>query len=194
MGREVFLENWGRHGEAIWDTTRLIVSHPNSNPLTIPPEIDADLTPAGRAFILMLFQRIEKLEARIEELESQLGKLNPQNSSLPPSTAHPHSRPVQNKPQSTKKRGGQPGHPKQMRALVPSEDCEQVIPLRPTACRKCGRALHGCDPLPIRHQVCDTPPILPSFIQYQRHRLRFGRCVSVHGALGFLSAWGLSVV
>ena len=50
----------------------------------------------------------------------------PQNSSLPPSTQHPHAKPPRKKRKSKKRRGGQPGHPKHERPLIPTEDCDDV--------------------------------------------------------------------
>jgi hypothetical protein len=37
--------------------------------ITSPPELDAEMTPAVRAFVRLLLDRIAKLEARVEELE-----------------------------------------------------------------------------------------------------------------------------
>ena len=79
----------------------------------IPPELEAEMTPAVRAFVRALLDRIAKLEARVEELKR--GRKTPQNSSLPPSTQHPHARPQPPKRKSKKKRGGQPGHEKHER-------------------------------------------------------------------------------
>ena len=49
--------------------------------IEIPPEIEAEMTPAVKAFVLAAFG---KLEARIRQLEEQVQKLTPRNSSLPP--------------------------------------------------------------------------------------------------------------
>ena len=49
------------------------------------------------------------------------GQRTPQNSSLPPSTQHPHARPQPPKRRSKKKRGGQAGHEKHERPLIPPE-------------------------------------------------------------------------
>ena len=38
---------------------------PNSIPFEIPPEIEAEMTPAVKAFVLMLMSRIEQLEAQV---------------------------------------------------------------------------------------------------------------------------------
>jgi transposase len=140
------------------------MSSAKPDPLTIPPELDAEMTPAVRVFVLSLLERIRKLEAR-------LGK-NPQNSSLPPSTQHPHARPQPPKRKSKKRRGGQTGHLKHERPLIPSEDCDTVTPLKPTECRRCGEKLKGSDPAPLRHQVWELPEIKPIVTEYQRRRVR----------------------
>ena len=86
--------------------------------LEITEEIIARQPPEARAIIRLLLAEIARLETRIEELER--GRKTPQNSSLPPSTVHPHARPASPKRRSKKKRGGQPGHEKHERALIPS--------------------------------------------------------------------------
>jgi transposase len=134
----------------------------------IPDELAAEMTPAVRAFVEALLDRIDALEAR-------LGK-SPQNSSLPPSMQHPHARPPQKEPRSQRNRGGQSGHSRAERALIPASECTDVIPLRPEQCRRCGTALSGADPAPLRHQVWDLPPIRPVVIEYQRHRLTCAGC------------------
>jgi transposase len=58
-----------------------------------------------------------------------------------------------------------------------------VIPCVPTACRKCGRPLHGTDPEPLRHQVWELPDIQPAVTEYQRHRLVCSCGVSTCGEL-----------
>src|SRR3990172_7518632 len=95
--------------------------------LMIPPELEAEMTPAVRVFVQTLLDEIAGLKARLG--------LNPQNSSLPPSTQHPHARPQPPKRKSKKKRGGQPGHEKHQRPLIPTEECDDVQPLKPAECR-----------------------------------------------------------
>ncbi len=149
--------------------------------IQIPPEIEAEMTPAVKAFVLAAFANFEKriveLGKQIGKLEAKLQKLTPQNSSLPPSTQHPHARPKRPKPTGKKRKpGGQPGHPKNERALIPSEQCDEVLPQFPDACRRCGKELSGIDADPIRHQVTELPVIKPIVTEYQLHRLHCQCC------------------
>jgi transposase len=120
---------------------------------------------------------IRALLARLAELEARLNQ-NPSNSSLPPSSEHPHSKPVRIRPKSLRRSGGQPGHTKHERLLLPTEQCQQVIPCVPRICRRCAAPLSGTDPQPLRHQVWELPEIKPSVTEYQRHRLTC-RCGTV---------------
>lgn len=143
----------------------------------IPAEILAEMTPAVRAFVESLLAQMAKMQAEIDELKSQVKRLTPQNSSVPPSTQHPHARPTPKpKPKSKKKRGGQLGHRRVIRELVPIERCSEVIPLIPEDCRRCGKGLTGKDPEPIRHQVWELPKIEPIIVEYQQHRLTCTGC------------------
>ena len=106
----------------------------------IPPELLAEMTPAVQAFVESLLVQMAEMQARmqaeIDELKAQVKKLTPRNSSVPPSTQHPHARPpAKPKPKSKKTRGGQNGHKRTVRELVPVEKCTEVIPLLPTECR-----------------------------------------------------------
>ena len=140
----------------------------------ITEEIIARQPPEAQAIIRALLAENAELRARIEELERQVKGKTPQNSSLPPSSQHPHARPQPPKRKSKKKRGGQPGHEKHERPLIPTERCAETIPLRPTECRRCGAKLSGNDPEPLRHQVWEVPEIKPIVTEYQqRPRCRF---------------------
>lgn len=133
------------------------------------------IPPEGQAIFLELVQTVERLKERVAELESRLNK-TPQNSSLPPSTQHPHAKPPVGKPKSKRKRGGQPGHEKHQRALVPTERCDAVQTVKPAKCRRCGVKLSGSDPEPLRHQVWEVPEIKPHITEYQQHRLACPCC------------------
>jgi len=139
-------------------------------PAPLPPDVLAALPPSVVALIQWQAEQIARLTARVAELEAKLGK-NPTNSSKPPSSTHPHDKPPAPKPKSERKRGGQPGHDKHERALIPTEQCNEVVPCVPTECRRCGKELTGLDPEPIRHQVWELPEIQPLVTEYQQHRL-----------------------
>lgn len=136
----------------------------------ITPEQLAALPPEVRAVIQAI---IDHYERRIGELTAEIERLKktPRNSSAPPSSEHPHAKPPAAQPKSQRPRGGQPGHEKHERALIPTSQCQQVVPRKPQRCRRCGRKLCGHDPAPLRHQVWDVPPIEPRVSEYQLHRL-----------------------
>ena len=151
----------------------------------VTEEIIARQPPESQAIIRLLLARIAAqeaeiatLKARIEELERQVKGKTPQNSSLPPSTQHPHARPQppKSKSKKRKKRGGQPGHKKHVRPLIPTDECDEVQPLWPTECRRCKAKLTGNDPEPIRHQVYEIPEIKAHVTEYQQHRLTCPCC------------------
>ena len=141
----------------------------------VTEDLIARQPPEAQAIIRLLLARIAELDARVSELEARLNK-TPRNSSLPPSTEHPHAKPAPQKESSGKKQGGQPGHAKYERPLIPVEQCAQVVPAIPEMCRRCGKRLAGCDPEPLRHQVWDIPEIRPLVTEYQLHRLMCPRC------------------
>jgi transposase len=136
----------------------------------ISEELIARQSPEAQTIIRLLL-------AKIAELESRLNK-TPRNSSLPPSSEHPHAKPAPKKPKSGKKPGGQPGHTKHERALIPVEQCVQVVDLLPSTCRRCGEPLAGLDPQPLRHQVWEIPEIQPLVTEYQLHRLTCRGCAT----------------
>ena len=143
----------------------------------LPPETLANLPPTVAEFIRQLLGVIEhqagiinQQQAKIAELEEKLSK-NSNNSSKPPSSDGPAVKPAPSKPASGRKRGGQPGHPKQSRALIPIAECQRVVPCLPAACRNCSKPLAGTDANPLRFQVTELPPVIPVVTEYQRHRL-----------------------
>ena len=143
--------------------------------LPVTPEQIAALPPESQALLQAVIDHYEK---RIADLEAEIARLKktPANSSLPPSTQHPHARPAPQRERSGKKPGGQPGHARHERALIPVEQCTEVIPVVPETCRRCGEPLAGSDPAPLRHQVWELPEIKPLVTEYQRHRLRCPCC------------------
>jgi transposase len=146
----------------------------------IPEKLWAQVPAAAQAAILAA---ITRLEQRIAALEARLGQ-DSTNSSQPPSSDPIHVKRRPPRPPSGKARGGQRGHRRHTRALVPPERLTAVVDCKPTACRGCGRALHGADPEPIRHQVAELPEVRPEVIEYRLHRLACRRCgAASRGAL-----------
>jgi transposase len=138
-----------------------------TDPPPLPQAIWDTLSPDAQAAVGAL---VRSFERRIADLEERLGK-DSTNSSKPPSSDPPSVKRRPPAPASGRKRGGQPGHRRQSRALVPPERLRQVIDCRPPACRCCGQDLHGDDPEPLRHQVAEVPPIEPTVDEYRLHRL-----------------------
>lgn len=101
---------------------------------------------------------------------------NSQNSSQPPSSDGPEQEASKSGTKEGRKRGGQAGHKKHERPLLPIEQVKEVIEVKPSSCRKCGQALSGGDDEPLRHQVTEIPPVEAETIEYQLHRLACPDC------------------
>ena len=128
--------------------------------------------PKPRLSFARLLADNAELKARIEELERRAKGKTPQNSSLPPSTQHPHARPQPPRRKSKKKRGGQPGHKKHERPLIPIDQSDDVQTLRPNECRRCGAKLAGNDPEPLLSKLILLTS-QPPHCSLGRERLRF---------------------
>ena len=134
-------------------------------PPPLPPDLFDALPPAVRAYI-------RYLEARLADLEAKLNQTSA-NSSRPPSSDGPHVKPAPPKTPSGKRRGGQPGHPKHERVILPPD---RVIDHKPTRCRRCAAALTGDDPHPTVDQVFDLPERLRHVTHHRRHTLACPCC------------------
>src|SRR5688572_12822618 len=99
----------------------------------LPPDIWAATGVAAQALILTLHELIR-------ELEAQPGQ-NSLNCSRPPSTDPPHAPPWPKGPPTGRKRGGQPGHRANVRALLPVEQADEVVVVLPERCQHCGLPL-----------------------------------------------------
>ena len=150
--------------------------------VAVPEDLIARQTPEVQQILRALLDQVRSQQEQIRSLQEQVAELRsrlhvtPDNSSRPPSSAHPHAKPAPKRLQGKRKPGGQQGHPRHSRALIPSAECDQVIPLKPPACRRCGQPLQGDDPQPLRHQVYEIPEIKPVVTEYQRHRLSCPCC------------------
>ena len=118
-------------------------------------------------------ERIRVLEADNAELRAEnaafrdrLG-LSSRNSSKPPSSDPPNvERPT--KPPTGRKPGGQPGHPRHERRILPPDEIVAAIPER---CELCGVQLVGKDPDPFVHQVIEVPTVTAKVTNYELHSL-----------------------
>jgi transposase len=147
-------------------------------PPPIPDDLWEKVPPEAQAAIQAV---IRSFERRIAAWEERLGR-NSTNSSRPPSSDPPSVKRRPPAAPSGKRRGGQPGHPRRCRPLVPPEQLRQVVDVKPPACRCCGHELRGVDPDPKRHQVAELPPIRPVVDEYRLHRLACPRCGTTTGA------------
>ena len=158
MGGEIDLVGFGEFGHTNGMSQR-------ATDRRIPPELESEMSPAVRAFVGSLLDKIDRLETVIDGLRK-----TPENSSLPPSSQHPHAKPPRRREKTKRRRGGQPGHRKHERTLIPTEQCDSVVAIRPSACRRCGKKLPKSDKPPLRHQVWEVPEIKPSVTEYQLYR------------------------
>jgi transposase len=141
-----------------------------------PPELWEQTPLAIREYLRTLEARVAELEATVQRLLERLQQ-DSHNSSRPPSSDPPQVlRKRARRGPSGRTRGGQPGHPGQTRALVPSEEVDTIVPVKPQQCHRCQHPLQGEDPQPHRHQVTEVPPVKPLVTEYQLHRLSCPAC------------------
>jgi transposase len=149
---------------------------------TDPQQRIAELEAANRGLQVELddaLATVAQQQVQIHQLQQELAaataklNTNSSNSSLPPSSDrfHVKRRPPTSPDQPRKRRGGQPGHLRRQRPLVGPEQVREIIPCKPTTCRRCGKPLAGNDPAPWRHQVAELPVVVPDIVEYQLHRL-----------------------
>jgi transposase len=143
-------------------------------------EVWERISPEAQAYIRALEARVATLEGMRQTLQEQLNQTS-RNSSRAPSSDPPQSeRP--HRPRSTRRRGGQPGHPGHTRTLVPVDEVDEVVVIKPEQCTHCQAPLSGEDPKPWRHQVIELPPIKPVVTEYQWHQLVCAACGEVSRA------------
>lgn len=117
--------------------------------------------------------RVAHLEVLVAELRARLGA-NSQNSSKPPSSDRGDARRArQRKKPSGRSRGGQPGHKKATRQMLPPDKVTELLPSR---CRACHAALHGRDTEARRHQGIELPPVKPVVHEWRLHELECSKC------------------
>ena len=146
-------------------------------PAALPRDIWECTPPEAQAYIGALEARVTALVAMVQALQEQLHQTS-RNSSRPPSSDPPLP-PRPHRPRGQHRRGGQPGHPGSTRTLIPVEEVDEVVVLKPEQCTRCHAPVAGDDPAPWRHQVIEMPPIKPVVTEYQWHQLVCPTCGEV---------------
>lgn len=127
-----------------------------------------------RAVVARQQAEIEALQKRVAELEERL-RTSSRNSSKPPSSDGP-SKPKRHGPKRKRGKrnpGGQPGHEKHSRELVPAEQVDKLTVVKPETCERCSEPLVEYHPEPVRHQHVELPPVKP---WVHEHQLCAGWC------------------
>ena len=154
------------------------MSESPSTPLSAPLIDPATLTSLveARTIIARQQEQIAELQHQVEELISKLGGSS-RTSSKPPSSDSPEQRAQrpERKP-SERNRGGQPGHSRHERVLVPPDQVDQVEQYLPDSQCACGGAVAIDWANPYRHQVTDIDPPPPPKVT--EHRFYRGVCQS----------------
>jgi transposase len=118
-----------------------------------PPELWEQTPAAVQGYIRALEARVTALETAVQRLEATVQDLqervqqDSRTSARPPSSDPPQS--ISRRPRrdpSGRRPGGQPGHEGQTRGLIPVEEVDAVIPVKPTRCPHCQHPLCGEEP------------------------------------------------
>ncbi len=119
--------------------------------------------------------RVTTLEALVAKLIEQVNR-NSRNSSKPPSSDGP-AKPKRPKNKSSgRKPGGQPGHDKHERQLVPVDQVDSLTVVKPEHCECCSAVLTEYDLCPTRHQYCELPVTRPLVHEVHQHSGYCARC------------------
>lgn len=153
-----------------------------NGPASIPQRIWDSLSDEARVVIGIVIDGLERqvieLKQQVQDLKARVDQ-NSTNSSKPPSTDPIGLKRKPPTPPSRRPRGGQNGHPRRTRALVPPDRVASITDCKPVECRRCSHPLSGEDAEPRRHQVAELPPIEPVVHEYRLHRLCCPRCKAV---------------
>jgi uncharacterized protein DUF6444 len=129
-----------------------------------------------QAALHALDARVAALEATVQQLREQRQQ-DSRTSSRSPSSDPPQALTKRPRREPTGRRpGGQPGHEGQARGVVPVEEGDVVLPVKPEHCRRCQRPLQGEDAQPQRHQMTEIPTVKPVVTEYQLHQLVCPAC------------------
>ena len=143
-------------------------------PALLLPDIWERTPPEAQTYIRALEARVAALEGLMQALQAQ-HKQTSRHAARPPSS-DPSTHLRSHRPRSKRRRGGQPGHPGSTRTLLPVEEVDTIVVIKPEECMNCQASLAGDDPTPWRHQVREIPPIKPLVTEYQWHQLQCAAC------------------
>ena len=121
---------------------------------------------------------LRTLTTQVQELQARVGQ-TAQNSSKPPSSDPPSAPPTHPRTPRGRKAGAQVGHEGPQRPLVPPDQVDVPIDLRPDSCPHGHTDLAPClpDASPLRRtQVWELPPIIPIVTEYRQHTLCCPQC------------------
>jgi transposase len=148
-----------------------------------PPLVSAadwvQTPPAVQLAFLTLVDLVHDLSAQVQDLRARLNQTS-RNSSQPPSSDPPSAPPAPpaRLPRG-RTRGAQKGHPDQQRPLLPPQQVDTIVPLRPTICPHCRTGLASDLPLsgPVWYcQIWEVPPIRPIVTEYQQQTVCCPTC------------------
>lgn len=139
---------------------------------------DAELIATLQAQIAAQAQHItvleEKIMALLKALQKQGVKKDSHNSSLPPSTdLLPRTKSLREL--TTRKPGGQPGHPGS--TLTMSATPQIITPLKSDFCSRCGQPLAAATfVLKACRQVIELPPVEPIYEEFRQYSCQCPTC------------------
>jgi transposase len=122
-----------------------------------------------RGIMALLLEQQTQVQQRMTDLEQRLNQ-NSENSSKPPSMNPPCQRPPKTpKAKSVKKRGGQAGHERHSRQLLPATAVDDVREWWPQVCKECKAPLRASDQsgTPKRHQVYEIERVRAKVTEHQ---------------------------
>ena len=158
----------------------------------LPDEVRVSLPPVAQAYICALEAlvsrqdtqisamqaQLQTLQAQVTELQARIGQTS-QNSSRPPSSDPPSAPTRSQRRASGRKRGGQPGHKRHERPLLPVSEVDEVIEHHAVICPECQAALET--DLPDtgeveRQQIWDLPDVKPQVTEHRYHQVTCPHC------------------
>lgn len=154
----------------------------------LPEEVRAGLPVEVQAYIAGLEALVGELQVQVGTLQGQVSELEvrvrqtSRNSSRPPSSDPPSAPSRPRRAASSRKRGGQRGHPRHERKLLPVSEVDEVVEHRPLACPHCHKELVEDLPdatEPKRQQVWEVPEVKPHVTEHRYHRVSCPGCGTV---------------